>query len=120
MALADSFQEILDSLPSDWTDMTLDMRLVDESLYVDASVILTLVNAQPYSKADWHWRINVAHNFGHAAAAETVQGALALLDQEGIEAEMVLRDFKQGRAEIKQMWGRPESVRQEFRRSRSL
>jgi hypothetical protein len=49
-----------------------------------------------------------------------VKGALALLDQEDIEAEMVLRDFKQGRAEIKQMWGRPESVRQEFRRSRSL
>ena len=40
--------------------------------YVDAAVILTQVNAQPYSKADWHWRINVAHKFGHAAAAETV------------------------------------------------
>ena len=120
MALADSFQEILDSLPDDWTDLTLDMRLPDEEQYIDAATILTQINAQPYSKADWHWRINVAHKFGHAAAAETVKGTLALLDQEGIEAQMVLRDFKEGRAEVKQMWGRPESVREEFRRSRRL
>ena len=120
MALADQFQEILDSLPDDWTDMTLDMRLPDEERYIDAATILTQVNAQPYSKADWHWRINVAHTFGHAAAAPTVKGTLALLDQEGIEAELVLRDFREGRAEIRQLWGRPESVRQEFRRSRRL
>ena len=120
MALADQFQEILDSLPDDWTDLTLDMRLPDEELYIDAATILTQINAQPYSKADWHWRINVAHTFGHAAAAPTVKGTLALLDQEGIAAELVLRDFREGRAEIRQLWGRPESVRQEFRRSRRL
>ena len=120
MALADQFQEILDSLPDDWTDLTLDMRLPDEERYIDAATILTQVNAQPYSEADWHWRINVAHTFGHAAAAPTVKGTLALLDQEGIEARMVLRDFREGRAEVRQMWGRPESVRQEFRRSRRL
>jgi hypothetical protein len=120
MALADQFQEILDSLPDDWTDLTLDMRLPDEERYIDAATILTQVNAQPYSKADWHWRLNVAHTFGHAAAAPTVKGTLALLDQEGIEAELVLRDFREGRAEIRQLWGRPESVRQEFRRSRRL
>ena len=120
MALADQFQEILDSLPDDWTDLTLDMRLPDEERYIDAATILTQVNAQPYSKADWHWRINVAHTFGHAAAAPTVKGTLALLDQEGIAAELVLRDFREGMAEIRQLWGRPESVRQEFRRSRRL
>lgn len=120
MALADQFQEILDSLPDDWTDLTLDMRLPDEEHYIDAATILTQINAQPYSKADWHWRINVAHTFGHAAAAPTVRGTLALLDQEGIAAELVLRDFREGRAEIREMWGRPESVRQEFRRSRRL
>jgi hypothetical protein len=118
--LAERFQEILDSLPDDWTDLTLDLRLPTEERYIDAAVILTQVNAQPYSKADWHWRIHVAHTFGHAAAAQTVKGTLALLDQEGIEGEMVLRDFREGRAEIRQMWGRPESVRQQFRRSRRL
>lgn len=120
MALAHDFQEILDGLTDDWTDLVLDMRLPDEERYVDAAVILTQVNAQPYSNADWHWRINVAHRFGHAAAAPTVKGTFALLDQEGIEAEMIVRELREGRAEIKQMWGRPESVRQEFRKSRSL
>jgi hypothetical protein len=120
MALAEDFQSILDSLPSDWTDIVCDLRIADEDMYVDTAVLMTQINAQPYSKADWHFRINVAHNFGHAAAAETVKGTLALLDQEGIEGEMILRDIHEGRAEIVQMWGRPESVRREFRARRSL
>ena len=68
----------------------------------------------------WHWRLLVAHRFGHAAAAETVKGTLALLDREGIDGELIVRDVHEGRAEIVQMWGRPESVRQDFRRRRSL
>lgn len=120
MGLAEAFQEIVDSLPDDWTDLEIDLRLADEDRYIDAAVLLTQVNAQPYSKADWHWRLLVAHRFGHAAAAETVNGTLALLDQEGIEGEMVVREVREGRAEVVQMWGRPESVRREFRRSRSL
>ena len=120
MGLADDFQEIVDSLPDDWTDLSLDLRLRDESQYLDAAVILTMAHAQPYSKADWHFRINVAHQFGHAAAAETVGGTLALLDQDGIEGELVVRDLREGRAEVVQMWGRPESVRREFRKRRSL
>jgi hypothetical protein len=120
MALADSFQEILDSLPDDWTDLSVDLRILDEERYVEAAVMVSQVNAQPYSKADWHWRLNVAHRFGHAAAAETVRGVLARLDGEGILGEMVLRDVREGRAEVVQMWGRPESVREDFRRRRSL
>ena len=120
MALADDFQELLDSLPADWTDLELDLRIDDENRYVDAAVIVSLVNAQPYSKADWHWRLLVAHSFGHAAAAETIKGALAKLDAEGIEGEMILREVREGRAEIVEGWGRPESVREEFRQRRSL
>ena len=120
MGLADQFQEILDSLPDDWTDLTLDLRLPDEERYIDAAVIVTQINAQPYSKADWHWRINVAQSFGHAAAAETVKGTLALLDGQGISGELIVRDVREGRAEVVQMWGRPESVRREFRARRSL
>ena len=120
MPLADDFQAILDSLPSDWTDIVCDLRLADESQYVDGAVLLSQVNAQPYSKAEWHFRINVAHSFGHAAAAETVRGTLNLLDEEGIAGELILRDVREGRAEVVQMWGRPESVRREFRARRSL
>jgi hypothetical protein len=120
VSLAADFGRIVESLPGDWTDLELDLRIADEGRFVDAAVILSQVNAQPYSRADWHWRINVAHQFGHAAAAETVQGALSKLDRESIAGELRVRDARQGRAEEVQMWGRPESVRREFRQRRSL
>ena len=107
-------------MPPDWTDLELDLRIDDEGRYIDSAVALSQVNAQPYSKADWHWRLLVAHSFGHAAAAATVKGVLGKLDDEGVTGEMVLREVREGRAEVMQMWGRPESVREEFRERRSL
>jgi hypothetical protein len=118
MALAETFDDILASLPSDWTDLELDLR-VEETRYVDAAVLLVQVNPQPYSHHDWHWRLLVAHQFGHAAAAPTVHGTLRLLDEAGIPGELVLREVRTGRVETTYMWGRGESVREEFRRIRS-
>jgi hypothetical protein len=118
VALAEDFSRVVDSLPPDWTGLTLDLRILDEDRYVEAATILVQVNAQPYSRHDWHWRLIVAHEFGHAAAAETVRGTLGLLDQLGIEGQLAVRDARSGRAEVTQMWGRPESVRQEFRARR--
>ena len=118
MALAETFQEIIDSLPSDWTDLEFDLR-VEEARYIDAATLLVQVNPQPYSRHDWHWRLLVAHQFGHAAAAPVVHGTLRLLDEAGIRGELVLRELRTGRVEVTQMWGRGESVRQEFRRIRS-
>ena len=120
MALASDFKQALEALPPDWTDLEFDLRIEDESRYVDTAVWVSQVNAQPYSEQDWDWRFLVAHSFGHAAAAESVVGTLALLDREGIDGEMRLRDVREGRAEIVQMWGRPESVRREFRARRNL
>jgi hypothetical protein len=119
VALADNFQAIVDSLPPDWTDLQLDLRIFDEDRYIEAATILVQVNAQPYSKHDWHWRLLVAREFGHAAAAETVHGTLQLLDEQGIEGELAMREVRSGRVEVTPMWGRPESVRQEFRRRRA-
>jgi hypothetical protein len=119
MALADTFSQIVDSLPDDWTDLELDLRIKDEKRYVDAATYLVTCNAQPYSRNDWHWRLLVAHRFGHAAAAQTVHGCLKLLDDAGIEGELALRELRTGRVEVKQMWGRPQSVRDEFKRSRA-
>jgi hypothetical protein len=121
MALADTFQQIVDSLPDDWTDLEFDLRIADEDRYIDAAVLLVTCGAQPYSKYDWHWRIIVAHTFGHAAAAPAVHAALKLLDDAGIEGEIAVREVRAGRVEIvsELMWGRPESVRQEFRRLRA-
>jgi hypothetical protein len=119
MALANDFQAVVDSLPPDWTHLELDMRIFDEDRYVEAATLLTQVNAMPYSQHDWHWRLRAAHEFGHAAAAESVHGTLALLDAQGIEGQLELREARTGRVEVTQMWGRPESVRQEFRRRRA-
>jgi hypothetical protein len=119
MGLADEFQAIIDALPDDWTDLTIDVRILDETKYVDAAVYLVTVNPQPYSKYDWHWKILVAHRFGHAASAPALHGTLKLLDDAGIEGEMRVRDARAGRVEIVNLWGRPESVRQEFRRIRA-
>jgi hypothetical protein len=119
VALADDFQRMIDSLPPDWTQAFFDLRIFDEERYVEADTLLVQVNVQPYSRYDWHWYVRVAREFGHAAAPETVKGTLALLDEQGIEGEMVPRGARSGRVEVTQGWGRPESVREEFRRRRA-
>jgi len=119
MALADTFQRVVDSLPDDWTDLELDLRIHDEERYIDAAVYLVTCNAQPYSQHDWHWRLLVAHRFGHAAAPSAVTTALTLLDDAGITGELAVRQVRSGRVEETQMWGRPQSARDEFRRLRS-
>ena len=119
MSLADEFQTVVESLPPDWTALELDLRIADEDRYIEAATILVQINAMPYSEHDWHWRLRVAHTFGHAAAAETVRGTLTLLDDRGIEGELAVREARSGRVEVTQMWGRPESVRQEFRKRRA-
>jgi hypothetical protein len=119
MGLADTFLEIVDSLPDDWTDLEFDLRILDESRYIDAAVYMVTCNAQPYSRHDWHWRVLVAHRFGHAAAPSAVHASLRLLDEAGIEGEIAVREARSGRVEVVQMWGRPESVRREFRRIRA-
>jgi hypothetical protein len=119
MALADDFQAVVDSLPPDWTHLELDMRIFDEDRYAEVAALLVQINPMPYSQHDWHWRLRVAHEFGHAAAAESVRGTLAVLDSQGVAGELELREARTGRVEVTQMWGRPESVRQEFRRRRA-
>jgi hypothetical protein len=119
MVLAEHFQAVVETLPPDWTQLELDLRIFDEDRYVEAATLLVQINAMPYSQHDWHWRLRVANQFGHAAAAETVHGTLALLDDQGIEGEMVVREARSGRAEVVQLWGRPESVRQEWRQRRA-
>ena len=119
MALAEDFKRMVDSLPPDWTDLQFDLRIFDEERYIEAATMLVQVNAQPYSKYDWHWRLLVAHRFGHAAAAPAVHAALKLLDDAGIEGELAVREVRTGRVEVMQLWGRPESVRQEIKRIRA-
>lgn len=120
MSFSEDFEALIESLPGDWTDLEIDLRIDDQSRYVDTAVQLSMINAQPYSGYDWQWRLLVAGQFGHAAAAPAVHGVLKQLDESGVTGELRLREVRQGRAEIVQVWGRPESARQEFRRRRAL
>ena len=119
MSLAEAFNEIIEPLPDDWTDLELDLRIFDETRYVDAAIVVVTCNAQPYSKRDWHWHIVVAHRFGHAASVPAVHLALKLLDDAGIEGELAVTDVRMGRSETVQLWGLTESVRREFREIRA-
>jgi hypothetical protein len=112
--LAEDFQQIVDTLPPDWTHLQFDLRINEEDRYVELAPIVSEVNAWPLSKSEYHWRYNVARQFGHAAAAESVHGNLAKLDLEGITGEISMREVRSGRVPVEQMWGRPESVRREF------
>lgn len=113
--LAEDFQRIVDSLPPDWTSLDVDLRIDDLGRYVEAATLLTQINAMPHSKSEWHWLLRVANEFGHAAAAPTVRGTLALLDVEGIAGRLEAREARSGRVEVEPTWGRPESVREELR-----
>jgi hypothetical protein len=123
VSLASDFQQILETLPPDWTDLEVDLRIDDMSQYVDSATALSQVNAQVYQRPqaeEWQWRLLVAQSFGHAAAPETVKGVLEKLDADGVEGQLGVADVREGRSEAVQMWGRPESVREEFRERRSL
>ena len=121
MALADDFQRILDALPPDWTDLEVDLRIDDESRYVDSAVF-----AQPGQRAG----LQPAGRVALAAAGRPQlrprgrggdgQGVLAKLDAEGVSGEMRVAEVREGRSEVVQMWGRPESVREEFRQRRAI
>jgi hypothetical protein len=116
MPLADTFSEVVEALPDDWTDLELDLRIFEEARYVDAAVYLVTCNAQPYSHHDWHFRLLVAHRFGHAASVPATLTALKLLDEAGLHGELAVREVRAGRVPVEPMWGRPESVRDERRR----
>ena len=110
----------MDSLPPDWTQLELDLRIDDEDRYIEAATLLTQINAMPYSKHDWHWRLRAARDFGHAAAARDRDGHAGAARRPGDRRARWSRARRApGRVEVVQMWGRPESVRQEFARRRS-
>src|ERR1700753_641531 len=119
MSLADTFNAMIAPPPDAWTDLELDVRIFDETRYVDAAIVVVTCNGQPYSHSDWHWRLVVAHRFGVAASVPAVHLALKLLDEGGIDGEIALREVRTGRAEVVEMWGRTETVRQEFKKLRA-
>ena len=119
MSLEQTFSKQVEQLPDDWTDLAVDLRITDEGRYVEAATRVVTCNAQPYSNSKWHWRIPVAHRFGHGAAVPAVVSTLRLLDNAGFAGELRIGDVRAGRVEITHDWGRPDSVTRELRQIRS-
>ena len=120
MSLAETFNEIIAPLPDDWTDLEFDLRIFDESRYVDAAIVLVTCNAQPYSQA----RLALAAGRGpplrpRRRRSRRSHWRSSCSTRAGSTARSPLREVRTGRAEIVQMWGRTESVRQEFKKLRA-
>ena len=116
MPLAEEFQEILDALPSDWTDLELDLR-VQEDRYIDAASMMVTCNAQPYS----HARLALPHDRRapvrpRRGRAGRARDAASCSTTPGSRGELALREVREGRVEVTQMWGVRSPCAQEFRR----
>ena len=108
MALAETFKRIVDSLPPDWTHLTVDLRLADETKYIEAATLLTQINAQPYSEHDWHFKLRAAHDFGAIGAhieAEREDG-----DRDGIEQDAEMRQHEEHPEQLDQRRGAAEEL----------
>ena len=119
-SLAHNFDEIVASLPDDWTDLELDLRIFDERRYVDAAVHAghrQRRSRTPSTTGTGGSSSPIAS--GTPRRCPRCTSALKLLDDAGIEGELAVREVRTGRAEVVQMWGRTESVRQEFRKLRA-
>ena len=60
-------------------------------------------------------RVHVAAVGGRGSGDGTVRGTLETLDGLGIHGELAVRQVRSGRVPVEPDWGRPESVRREFR-----
>ena len=86
------------------------MSLVGLTYLLPAALLVTATLPVTVTRVLHHRRVT----------AETVLGVLAKLDAEALTGRLALREVREGRSEVVQMWGRPESVRQEFRQRRGL
>ncbi len=107
MALAADFQAILDSLPADWTDLELDLRIVDESpLHRRPRRSSARSTPSRTRTASRHWRILVAPTASATPRRRRqCHGTLKLLDDAGASrASWPLREVRsrpgRGRADV--------------------
>src|SRR5256885_9513674 len=84
--LAGAFRRIVESLPDDWTDLEFDLRIADESRYVEAAVFMVTCNAEPYSRHDCICRGPFATRSGQPPSAPPFPAPPPRLDEPGFEA----------------------------------
>ena len=83
-SLADAWQEALEALPSDWSDLVAEIEL-DSSADVDrAAVLCAPINPMQLSTGRPGFRFRCASRFGYGASAGMVGRCLARLDEADI------------------------------------
>jgi hypothetical protein len=119
MALADTFKQILDSLPDDWAFMDIDVRIFDETRYIEAATYMVQVNPQPTPSTTGTGTSTSRTATATAPRPRRCTGRSRCSTRRASQGELKVRNVRVGRAEVEPMWGRPESVRQEFRKIRA-
>ena len=71
--------------------------IADEDRYIDAATLLTVINAMPYSKHDWHFRLRVPTTSGTRRRCPTVHGALSCSTARGSAASCRARGARRPR-----------------------
>ena len=121
VGLAADFQQVLDGMPSDWTDLELDLRIEDES-----RLRRHRGRPQPGQRAGPTRESGLGlASAGREGLRPRRRGRVgarrpAQARRGGVAGELAVREVREGRSEIVQMWGRPESVREEFRQRRAI
>lgn len=87
-SLARRFDELLSTLPSDWSDLYVEVELVSSAQIDRAALLLAPVNPFLDGRGPARFRFRVARRFGYGAAAQMARRALARLDEDGIRGEV--------------------------------
>ncbi len=89
-SLATAWQELVNGLPEDWSDLYCELRL-DSTDYLEPTALRT-APLNPTRTAEATFGFRCARRFGYGTAPEMVQRCLGRLDEAGITGEVrVLR-----------------------------
>ncbi len=86
-SLAETWDEALDALPDDWSDIYAEVELVSSDWLERAALLLAPVNPARFSDKPV-LRFRVARVQGYGASPEMTRRCLERLDQEGIRGEL--------------------------------
>ena len=120
MGLAADFEQVLDALPSDWTDLEVDLRIDDESRYVDTAVALSRSTPGPTRRrtgtgACWSPKLRPRRRAPRRLLGVLETPRRGRRRRRASCGARGARGPRRGRADV----GRPESVREEFRQRRA-
>ena len=85
--LAAAWDALVASLPADWSDLYVELRLGSTDFLERAALLLGPVNPATFD-VDLGFRFRCAHSFGYGAAPEMARRCLERLDEDGITGEL--------------------------------